>query len=55
VTAVVPPNTTATFKPPQVTDKSPSVSLEAREVELVTTDGGQTYSLSPGRYRLVVQ
>ncbi|QDT68743.1 Bacterial alpha-L-rhamnosidase [Planctomycetes bacterium MalM25] len=54
VKAVVPPNTTATFKPPHLADGTPSVHME-EGADLVTTDGGQTYLLKPGKYRMTVQ
>lgn len=55
VTAIVPPNTTATLKPPQLTDAAPSVRRDASERELMTTDGGQSYLLLPGHHRIVVE
>jgi len=55
VTAVVPPNTTATFIPPRTTEATPSVRRDTSEKKLITMDGGQTYLLSPGRHRMIVE
>ncbi len=54
VTAIVPPNTTATFKPPRTSDDVPSVRRDSGE-QLTSMDNGQTYLLSPGKYRLIVR
>lgn len=55
VTAVVPPNTTASFKPPQVFGESPAVRLETGKLEQQITHGEKTYLLSPGNHRIIVE
>lgn len=55
VRAVVPPNTTATFKPPQIAKERPIVRPVTGAKTFGSTDGGQTYLLTPGRYRITVE